>query len=98
MVVVDRGAVSRAKPEPDLFLACGERLGLRPADCYVVGDAVWDMLGGRRAGMLTVGLLSGGAGGGGVPAGGGGRGSPGRAPRGGPPPRAGGPAPARRPR
>src|SRR5206468_2635128 len=34
----------------------------RPADCYVVGDAVWDMLGGRRAGMLTVGLLSGGYG------------------------------------
>jgi HAD superfamily hydrolase (TIGR01509 family) len=62
MVVVDRGAVSRAKPEPDLFLACAERLGRRPADCYVVGDAVWDMLGGRRAGMLTVGLLSGGYG------------------------------------
>lgn len=61
-VVVDRGAVSRAKPEPDLFLVCAERLGLRPADGYVVGDAVWDMLGGRRAGMLTVGLLSGGYG------------------------------------
>ena len=61
-VVVDRGAVSRAKPEPDLFLVCAERLGLRPADAYVVGDAVWDMLGGRRAGMLTVGLLSGGYG------------------------------------
>ncbi len=49
-------------PEPDLFLAVAERLGQRPADCYVVGDAVWDMLGGRRAGMLTVGLLSGGYG------------------------------------
>jgi HAD superfamily hydrolase (TIGR01509 family) len=61
-VIVDRGAVSRAKPEPDLFLACAERLGVRPADCYVVGDAVWDLLGGRRAGMLTVGLLSGGYG------------------------------------
>ena len=61
-VVIDRAAVSRAKPEPDLFVACAERLGLRPADAYVVGDAVWDMLGGRRAGMLTVGLLSGGYG------------------------------------
>jgi HAD superfamily hydrolase (TIGR01509 family) len=60
--VVDRGAVSRAKPEPDLFLACAERVGVRPADCYVVGDAVWDLLGARRAGMLSVGLLSGGYG------------------------------------
>jgi HAD superfamily hydrolase (TIGR01509 family) len=61
-VVVDRGDVLRAKPEPDLFLACQERLGVRPDDCYVVGDAVWDLLAARRAGMLSVGLLSGGYG------------------------------------
>jgi HAD superfamily hydrolase (TIGR01509 family) len=61
-VVVARGDVSRAKPEPDLFLTCAERLGATPADCYVVGDAVWDLLGARRAGMLSVGLLSGGYG------------------------------------
>src|ERR671923_2579295 len=62
MVVIDRGAVNRAKPEPDLFLTCAERMGVRPADCYVIGDAVWDLLGARRAGMLSVGLLSGGYG------------------------------------
>ena len=62
MVVVDRGDVLRAKPEPDLFLACQERLGVAIADCYVVGDAVWDLLAARRAGMLSVGLLSGGYG------------------------------------
>jgi HAD superfamily hydrolase (TIGR01509 family) len=61
-VVVERGDVGRAKPEPDLFLACAERLGAAPADCYVVGDAVWDLLAARRAGMLSVGLLSGGYG------------------------------------
>jgi HAD superfamily hydrolase (TIGR01509 family) len=61
-VVIDRGTVARAKPEPDLFLACQERLGVRVADCYVVGDAVWDLLAARRAGMLSVGLLSGGYG------------------------------------
>ena len=61
-VVVDRGDVLRAKPEPDLFLACQERLGVQIADCYVVGDAVWDLLAARRAGMLSVGLLSGGYG------------------------------------
>jgi HAD superfamily hydrolase (TIGR01509 family) len=61
-VVIARGDVERAKPEPDLFLACAERLGIQPSDCYVVGDAVWDLLAARRAGMLSVGLLSGGYG------------------------------------
>jgi len=61
-VVIERGDVDRAKPEPDLFLLCAERLGAAPADCYVVGDAVWDLLAARRAGMLSVGLLSGGYG------------------------------------
>jgi len=62
MVVIDRGDVLRAKPEPDLFLACQERLGVAVADCYVVGDAVWDLLAARRAGMLSIGLQSGGYG------------------------------------
>ena len=62
MVVVDRGDVLRAKPEPDLFLACQERLGVEIRDCYVVGDAVWDLLAARRAGMLSVGVLTGGYG------------------------------------
>ncbi len=61
-VVVDRGNVQRAKPAPDLFLQCQQRLGVPPADCYVIGDAVWDLLAARRAGMLSVGLLSGGYG------------------------------------
>jgi len=62
VVVIERGIVQRAKPAPDLFLACQERLGVSPLDCYVVGDAVWDILAARRAGMLSVGLLSGGYG------------------------------------
>jgi HAD superfamily hydrolase (TIGR01509 family) len=62
VIVVGRDDVLRAKPEPDLFLACQQRMGVRLADCYVVGDAVWDLLAARRAGMLSVGLLSGGYG------------------------------------
>ena len=61
-VVVERGDVKRAKPEPDLFLTCAERLGVTASDSYVIGDAVWDLLAARRAGMLSVGLLSGGYG------------------------------------
>ena len=62
VVVVQRGDVSRAKPEPDLFVECARRLDSPPEDCYVVGDAVWDLLAARRARMLSVGLLSGGYG------------------------------------
>jgi HAD superfamily hydrolase (TIGR01509 family) len=61
-VVVERGSVQRAKPEPDLFLSCSEQLGVPSEECYVVGDAVWDLLAARRAHMLSVGLLSGGYG------------------------------------
>ena len=62
MVVVARGDVARAKPEPDLFLTCADRLDVEPEDTYVVGDAVWDLLAARRARMLSVGLLTGGYG------------------------------------
>jgi HAD superfamily hydrolase (TIGR01509 family) len=62
MVVVQRGDVARAKPEPDLFNECAARLEVDPEECYVIGDAVWDLLAARRARMLSIGLLSGGYG------------------------------------
>src|SRR5207237_5162910 len=58
--IVTRDQVERAKPDPDLFLAALERLSVRAADAYVVGDSVWDVLAARRAGVLGVGVLSGG--------------------------------------
>jgi HAD superfamily hydrolase (TIGR01509 family) len=61
-LVVDRGDVQRAKPAPDLFLNCQQRLGVTVDECFVVGDAVWDLLAARRARMLSIGLLSGGYG------------------------------------
>ena len=61
-VVIERGDVLRAKSEPDLFLECQRRLGARSDECYVVGNATWDLLAARGAGMLSVGLLSGGYG------------------------------------
>jgi HAD superfamily hydrolase (TIGR01509 family) len=62
MVVVNRGDVARAKPEPDLFIDGALRLHVPRTECYVVGDAVWDLLAARRAGMLSIGVLSGGYG------------------------------------
>jgi HAD superfamily hydrolase (TIGR01509 family) len=60
--VVTRDQVAHAKPDPDLFLAAAERLGVPVADTVVVGDSVWDLLAARRARALGVGLLSGGYG------------------------------------
>jgi HAD superfamily hydrolase (TIGR01509 family) len=60
--VVTRDQVAHAKPDPDLFLAAAERLGVDIADAVVVGDSVWDLLAARRARALGVGLLAGGYG------------------------------------
>jgi len=61
-LIIKSDDVANAKPEPDLLQACQQRLGVRAEECYVVGDAVWDLLAARRAGMLSIGLLSGGYG------------------------------------
>ncbi|HET7295847.1 MAG TPA: HAD family hydrolase [Gemmatimonadales bacterium] len=60
--IVTRDQVEYAKPDPDLFLAGAERLGVRIDESVVVGDSVWDLLAARRARALGVGLLSGGYG------------------------------------
>jgi HAD superfamily hydrolase (TIGR01549 family) len=60
--VVTRDQVKFAKPDPDLFLAAADRLGIGIETASVVGDSVWDMLAARRARSLGIGVLSGGYG------------------------------------
>ena len=60
--VITRDQVQHAKPDPDLFIAGSNRLGVDVADAVVVGDSVWDLLAARRARALGVGFLSGGYG------------------------------------
>ena len=60
--VVTRDDVRFAKPDPDLFLAAGDRLHAPMSRCVIVGDSVWDLLAARRAFALGIGLLSGGYG------------------------------------
>ena len=63
MVVIDRTASrareARARPVPRRRRRARAS---HPDECYVVGDAVWDLLAARRAKMLSIGLLSGGYG------------------------------------
>lgn len=60
--IITRDLVRHAKPDPDLFLAACEKLGMAISDSVVVGDSIWDLLAARRARALGVGLLSGGYG------------------------------------
>lgn len=62
VVVVEGKRVSHPKPEPDELLACQQQLNVSVKDCFVVGDAIWDLLAAGRAGMFSIGLLSGGHG------------------------------------
>ena len=60
--VVTRDEVQYAKPDPDLFVAAAEKLGVDIGTATVVGDSIWDMLAAQRARALGIGLLSGGYG------------------------------------
>jgi HAD superfamily hydrolase (TIGR01509 family) len=60
--VVTRDDVEHAKPDPDLFLAAADKLGVDASACFVVGDSVWDLLAAQRARAFGVGVLSGGYG------------------------------------
>ena len=60
--IITRDRVAYAKPNPDLFLAAADALGMPITESFVVGDSVWDMLAAQRAHALGVGVLSGGYG------------------------------------
>jgi HAD superfamily hydrolase (TIGR01509 family) len=54
----DAGDVEKTKPEPDLVQAAVEKAGGGPA--VMLGDSTWDCEAAKRAGLETVGLLTGG--------------------------------------
>ena len=51
-----------AKPAPGPLLAFARQMGLAPAQVVMVGDSPHDLIAGRRAGMQTIGVLTGMAG------------------------------------
>jgi HAD superfamily hydrolase (TIGR01509 family) len=54
----DAGDVSKTKPDPDLVQAALEKAGEGPA--VMIGDSVWDCEAAKRAGLETIGVLTGG--------------------------------------
>lgn len=54
------GDVETAKPQPDIVKVALERAGVDTERAVFVGDAVWDIEACQRAGVVSIGLLSGG--------------------------------------
>ncbi|MFC3650275.1 beta-phosphoglucomutase [Dyella humi] len=54
--VVDANRVSRAKPDPEIFLAAARGLGLEPSECIGVEDAAAGIASIHAAGMKAVGV------------------------------------------
>jgi beta-phosphoglucomutase family hydrolase len=57
-VIVSGDDIVFGKPDPEIFLKCAERLGVRVECCVVVEDAELGVLAAKRAGMKCVGYLN----------------------------------------
>ena len=57
-VIVDGNEVTKAKPNPEVFLKGAEALGALPKDCIVFEDSVSGVEAANRAGMLSIGIGS----------------------------------------
>ncbi|HNU79571.1 MAG TPA: beta-phosphoglucomutase [Bacillota bacterium] len=55
-VVIDGTKVSRAKPDPEIFLLAAHELGLPPSDCVVFEDAKAGVEAAKKAGMKCIGV------------------------------------------
>ncbi len=55
-VIVDGNKVTKAKPDPEVFLRAADELGIPPASCVVFEDAEAGIEAAHRAGMGAVGI------------------------------------------
>lgn len=62
IAVTSADDVGTAKPAPDLIDVALEKASVSADDAVMVGDSVWDIESAKRAGVATIGLLSGGFG------------------------------------
>ncbi|TYP97823.1 beta-phosphoglucomutase [Sphingobacterium allocomposti] len=52
--IIDGNAVTRSKPDPEVFLKAAEAIGILPADCVVFEDAQAGIAAARSAGMAVI--------------------------------------------
>ncbi len=54
--IVDGNNVTKAKPDPEVFLIAAEKLGVSPENCIVFEDAVAGIQAANAGGMISVGI------------------------------------------
>ncbi|MCI2228214.1 beta-phosphoglucomutase [Polaribacter sp. MSW13] len=54
--IVDGNNVTKAKPDPEVFLLAAKQLGVKPEDCVVFEDAVAGVEAANRAEMISIGI------------------------------------------
>lgn len=59
--IVNSSDVEESKPAPDIFGLALEKAGASPDETIAVGDAVWDVLSAKAAGLRAIAVLTGGA-------------------------------------
>jgi beta-phosphoglucomutase len=56
--VADGNNITKAKPDPEVFLKAAEMMGIKPEDCVVFEDAVAGVQAALNAGMMCIGIGS----------------------------------------
>lgn len=54
--IVDGNDVSKAKPDPEVFLIGAKKLGIKPENCVVVEDAIAGIQAANAAKMISIGI------------------------------------------
>ncbi|AIY12222.1 beta-phosphoglucomutase [Cellulophaga baltica] len=54
--IVDGNNVTKAKPDPEVFLIAADQLGVKPNNCIVFEDAVAGIEAANAAGMISIGI------------------------------------------
>ncbi len=49
----------KRKPNPEIIVACAKKLNVLPISCAVVGDSSVDIIAGKSAGSIAIGVLTG---------------------------------------
>ncbi|MHA1372627.1 MAG: HAD family hydrolase [Promethearchaeota archaeon] len=58
-VVVGLDDIKKGKPDPEIIIRCTTMAGVKPEECIVVGDSIYDMQAAKAAGCYVVGVLTG---------------------------------------
>jgi phosphoglycolate phosphatase len=57
--IITADDVEKKKPSPEALITCAGRLGVEAKKCVTVGDVRTDIIAGKAAGMITIGVLTG---------------------------------------